>query len=113
MKLVSSIPDFVRSFPEVEIPLPGVRGWMVQGAEQQVVFINFTETVEVPEHSHSAQWEFAVAGRVDLCMQGKTMEYRAGENFYIPAGVPHSATVHAGYQALIVFNEPDRYRVKA
>jgi len=113
MKLVPTIPDFVRSFPPVEVPLPGVLGWMIQGGAQQVVFLDFAETVEVPEHSHSEQWEFAVAGHVHLRMQGQTLEYGAGENFYIPAGVPHAATVHAGYQALIVFNEPDRYRVKA
>jgi quercetin dioxygenase-like cupin family protein len=113
MKLVPSIPDFVRSLPEVEVPLPGVRGWMIQGGAQQVVFLDFAETVEVPEHSHSEQWEFVVAGHVDLRMEGRTLEHRAGENFYIPAGVPHAATVHAGYQALIVFNEAGRYRVKA
>ena len=112
MKLVPRIPDFVRSFPEVDIPLRGVRGWMVQGDAQQVVFIEFSETVEVPEHSHSEQWEFVVAGWVMLRMQGTSTEYRAGENFYIPAGVLHSATVHAGYQALILFNERDRYHIK-
>jgi quercetin dioxygenase-like cupin family protein len=112
MKLATPFPDFVESFAEIEVPLAGVRGWMIQGGEQQVVFLQFDETVEVPEHSHAEQWEFPLAGRAQLRMQGETTEFCAGENFYIPAGVPHAATVHAGYRAMIVFNEPSRYRAK-
>jgi quercetin dioxygenase-like cupin family protein len=112
MKRVSDFPEFVRALPEIEVPLAGVRGWMIPGGEQQVVFIEFAETIEVPEHSHSEQWEFPLAGRAELRMEGKTTTYGAGDNFYIPAGVPHAATVHAGYRAMIVFNEPGRYQPK-
>ena len=113
MKLVLSFPDFVRTLPEIDLPLPGARGWLLQGEDQQAVFVEFAETVEVPEHQHSAQWEFALAGQVDLKIHGEIHTHTAGENFYIPPGVPHGATVHAGYKAMIVFDEPDRYRTKA
>lgn len=103
------IPAFLKLNPEVDLPLPGARGWLIQGAEQQVVFIEFEETVEVPEHSHAEQWEFALAGKVELRRDGRTEIITAGENFFVPAGQPHAATVHAGYRALIVFNAPDRY----
>jgi uncharacterized RmlC-like cupin family protein len=46
-------------------------------------------------------------------MKGETVEYGPGDNFYIPAGLPHAAKVHAGYKALILFNEPGRYRAKS
>jgi quercetin dioxygenase-like cupin family protein len=113
MKLVTTFPDFIRSCAEIEVPLPGVRGWMIQGGEQQVVFVEFDQTVEVPQHSHAAQWEFPVAGSALLRMEGETTEYQAGENFYIPPGVPHAATVNAGYRAVIIFDEPSRYHAKA
>lgn len=112
MKLVTPFPDFIEALAEVDVPIEGVRGWMVQGSAQQVVFLQFDRTVEVPEHSHSEQWEFPLAGRAELRIHGETFEYGAGENFYIPAGVPHAATVHSGYRAMIVFNEPARYTPK-
>ena len=109
MASYNRIPDFLKDCPEIDLPIAGARGWMVQGREQQVVFIEFNETVEVPEHTHSEQWEFALAGKVELRRLGGTEVYTAGGNFFVPADQPHAATVHAGYQAMIVFNSPDRY----
>ncbi|MGD9547716.1 MAG: cupin domain-containing protein [Candidatus Krumholzibacteriia bacterium] len=110
MTPLQPIPAFLKLNPEIELSLPGARGWLIQGVGQQVVFLEFDETVVVPEHSHAEQWEFALAGRVDLNRAGRTETVTAGENFFVPAGQAHSATVHAGYRALIVFNVPDRYR---
>ena len=61
MKQVVSFPDFIMTLPEIDVPLPGARGWLLQGEGQQVAFLEFTETVDVPEHSHEEQWEFAIA----------------------------------------------------
>lgn len=112
MPRYEDIPEFLRALPAAEIPIPGVTGTLLQGERQQVVFVEFAETVEVPEHSHQEQWEFVLAGQVVLRMGGETIIHAAGDNFYIPAGVPHGATVHAGYKAMIVFNVPDRYLPK-
>jgi mannose-6-phosphate isomerase-like protein (cupin superfamily) len=109
---IERFPEFVTALPEVELPFAGARGWLLQGTDQQTVFIEFSETVNVPEHEHAEQWEFALAGRVELHRQGISREYTTGENFFIPAGSPHSARVYAGYKALIVFNAPDRYKPK-
>lgn len=103
------IPAFVKNLPEIELPVRGARGWLIQGTGQQVVFVEFGETVEVEEHTHGHQWEFALAGRVELHREETTELYERGDNFFVPAGQPHAATVHAGYQAMIVFNAPDRY----
>lgn len=112
MSRVEHIPEFVENLPEVELPVKGARGWLLQGEDKQVVFVEFGETAEVPEHRHAAQWEHAIAGRVDLRMNGATTTYTSGESFLIEAGVPHGATVHAGYTAMIIFDEADRYRAK-
>jgi quercetin dioxygenase-like cupin family protein len=105
-------PAFVKKLPEIDVPLPGVRGWLIQGEKQQTVFVEFGETVEVPEHAHGDQWEFAVAGRAELHRAGGTETYEAGDNFFVPAGQPHAATVHAGYRAMMVFDDPARYRIR-
>jgi quercetin dioxygenase-like cupin family protein len=109
---IDRFPDFVSALPEIEIPLPGARGWLIQGKEHQVVFIEFDQDVEIPEHSHAEQWEFTVAGKVVLHREGVSREYRSGDNFFIPAGVPHAGAISAGYKAIIVFNSRDRYKVK-
>jgi mannose-6-phosphate isomerase-like protein (cupin superfamily) len=108
----TAFPEFITALPRIDIPLAGARGWMMQGADQQVVFVEFSKTVEVPDHSHEDQWELPVAGRVELRREGNTEEYGAGDSFFIPAGQAHGATVHAGYRAIIAFNAPDRYRPK-
>ena len=108
----TSIPDFVRSMPEADLPFEGVHGWVLQGAKQQVVFLEFTEDVEVPEHAHREQWELVLRGNVTLQRNGEATRFGPGESFFIPAGVPHSASVEAGYQAMIVFNEAERYRTR-
>lgn len=105
-------PDFVKNLPEIDLPFDGVRGWLIQGEKQQTVFVEFLVDVEVPEHAHGDQWEFPVAGRAELHREGGTEVYEAGDNFFVPAGQPHAATVYAGYRAMMVFDDPDRYRVK-
>lgn len=112
MRDLKSFPEFVRAMPEVDLPFSGARGWLLGGRDQQVVFLEFSETVEVPEHQHEEQWELALAGKVDLHCGGTTTRYEAGDSFVIAAGMPHGGTVHAGYRALIVFNSPDRYKIK-
>ena len=112
MTSYQGIPGFLKENPEIDLPLAGARGWLLQGESQQAVCVEFDETVEVPQHDHAAQWEFALAGRVELRREGRTEVYEAGENFYIPAGQSHGATVHAGYRALIIFDEPHRYLPK-
>jgi quercetin dioxygenase-like cupin family protein len=105
-------PEFVRALPEVDFPFSGARGWLLQGGDQQVVFLEIDEPIAVPEHQHEEQWELVLAGGVELNCGGTVKRYEAGESFFIPAGVPHSASVHAGYKALIVFNSPSRYATK-
>ena len=105
-------PDFVTQLPELELPFEGVSGHLLQGENQQVAFVEFHADTEVPEHSHRAQWEFAVSGEVSLRMEGQERTIRAGESFFIPEGVEHGATVKAGYRAVIIFDQADRYQAK-
>lgn len=112
MQRIEEFPDFIKALPEADLPLPGVRGWILQGREQQVVFIECAQDVEVPEHDHAEQWEFALADSVVLHREGKSAEYKGGENFFIPAGQPHAGSIKAGYKAMMVFNSPDRYKKK-
>ncbi len=109
MNGIQRFPDFVTGLTEAALPFPGAKGWFMTGDGKQVAFIEFSETADVPEHSHQEQWELVLAGSVRLVVEGQAMEHQAGDNFFIPAGTPHSARVSDGYKAVIIFNEPARY----
>ncbi|MFC1575628.1 cupin domain-containing protein [Gemmatimonadota bacterium] len=109
MEGIDQFPAFVTQFPKAALPFENARGWFLQGDGSQVAFMEFKEEADVPEHSHREQWELVLAGSVRLTVEGVEKEYQAGDNFFIPAGALHSARVTAGYRAVILFNEPDRY----
>ncbi len=112
MSGTEDFPDFIKGLPEIEVPYPGCRGWLIQGTGQQVVLVAFERSVEVPAHSHAEQWEIVLSGEVTVDMDGARRTYHVGDNFFIGAGVQHSAVVSAGYRALMIFNSPNRYRRK-
>lgn len=104
-------PAPVASFPRADIPLEGVSAWLLQGEKAgQVVFAHFEKDTPVATHSHGAQLEIVLAGEVELTIGSHTRTYRKGEHFAIPSGKPHAALVRAGYKAVIVFEERDRYK---
>ena len=91
---------------------PDVRAFLSQGGDHQVVFMEFTEDVQVPEHSHAAQLEIVVDGEVELTTPEGTKTRRTGDWFYLEAGVKHGAKVKKGYKSIGVFFQKDRYKVK-
>ncbi len=105
-------PESVRKLPQADIPLPGLRAWLLQGENHQVLFMQFDEGAEIPTHTHESQWSTVLQGRIDLVAQGVASTYGQGDNYVIPRGVPHSATIHAGYADITVFDEKSRYRTK-
>ena len=108
----ASYPEMIRALPEVDIQLEGVRGWLLQGESKQVVFFDMQPACEVPPHSHCDQWGFVVEGEMRLVIGGKSRVYRKGDSYFIPEGVVHSAVFVTRVNAIDVFDDPHRYRVK-
>lgn len=105
-------PDMIRNLPEIDIPLKGVRGWLLQGGDRQIVFFDIEPVGEVPPHAHCAQWGFVLDGEMSLTIGGKTAVYRKGDWYFIPEGVTHSATFLSRVNVIDVFDAPDRYKAK-
>lgn len=105
-------PPPITALPQADIPLAGVTAYLSQAATHQLVFMHFSQDVELPEHSHAEQWGIVLEGQITLTIDGQTRTYRAGERYFIPAGVPHSGRIHAGYADITFFNQPDRYSIK-
>jgi quercetin dioxygenase-like cupin family protein len=74
--------------------------------------MEFSEDVEVPKHSHEAQWGVVLAGKIDLAIDGAERTYSKGDSVFIPKGARHSAKVYAGYADVSFFNQKDRYKSK-
>jgi quercetin dioxygenase-like cupin family protein len=105
-------PDPVRNLPEADIPFEGCRAYLSQSKDHQIIFMEFNKDVIAPEHSHSAQYAVVLSGQIDLAIAGVSRTYKQGDQYFIPAGMPHSARIYAGYADITLFNEPGRYKVK-
>lgn len=105
-------PEMITRLPEADIPLEGVRGYLLQGGAQQAVFLEIEPIGALPEHSHAAQFGIVLEGEMSLTVDGVTRRYGPGDSYYIPAGVPHRAEFHSRFRAVDFFDEPERYRAK-
>jgi quercetin dioxygenase-like cupin family protein len=108
----TAYPDMVRDLPEIDVPLEGVRGWLLQSRDKQIAFFDIEPVGKVPPHSHCAQWGFVVEGEMSLKIGEKTTVYRKGDWYYIPKGVLHSATFLTRVNAIDIFDDPARYKAK-
>jgi len=105
-----SFPDFIRHLPKVDVKIDGFTGYLFQDSHQQIVFMEFTKDTDIAEHIHESQWEIVLDGSVDVWIDGDKHHYSRGDQFFIPANIPHRANVYAGYKAMSCFNQSDRYR---
>ncbi len=117
MELIKSwegtpFPEMIRGLPEIAIPIAGIRGWLLQGGQTQAVFLDIAAEAEVPRHAHCAQWGVVVTGEMTLTIGDETRTYRAGDWYYIPAGVDHGATFPTRVNAIDVFDDGSRYQPK-
>ena len=111
--MTQDYPDMIQALPEIDVPLEGVRGRLLQAGDKQVVFFDIDPIGEVPIHTHGDQWGVMIEGEMDLTIGGETRTYKAGDSYYIPAGVEHGATFRTHVRAIDVFADRDRYRPKA
>ena len=107
-------PDFITALPGIDLPFPEdvVQGSTVKSDAGLVAFFTFLKDMELPVHSHGAQWGIVVEGEIELAIGAETRVYRPGDSYFIPAGVAHGATITAGTRVIDVFEEADRYPVR-
>lgn len=102
-------PGWMGDLPEVDTPFAGLDGRLLASPHGQAVFFRAEEEVEVPAHSHGAQWGVVVSGRLHLTVAGRSAVYEPGDTYEIGAGEEHSARLDAGSSVIDVFQDPDRY----
>jgi quercetin dioxygenase-like cupin family protein len=105
-------PDEIRALPDADIPIPGVRGKLLQASGTQIVFFEIDPIGAIPAHAHGAQLGLMVEGEMDLTISGVTRRLKGGDNYFIPAGAVHSATFLTTVYVVDVFFEAARYRAR-
>lgn len=103
-------PEIITRHKSAYIPLEGVNSKLVQAGDQQFIFMEFDNDVEVPDHFHEAQWGVVLDGEMELTIAGEPRVLRKGDSYFIPKDVVHSAKIKAGYKDLTLFDQADRYQ---
>lgn len=107
-------PEMITRLPEADLPVPSskVRTHVLPSERGQLVFFHILEDVEIPAHSHKAQWGTVLEGEIEMTIGGESRVYKPGMAYFIPAGVVHSAKARAGAKVVDLFEEPDRYPIR-
>lgn len=105
-------PDMIKELPEIDISIKGIKGWLLQSDDKQVVFFDIEPIGKISPHSHCAQWGLMVEGKMRLTIGGKSRIYSKGEYYFIPKGVVHSAVFLTRVKVIDVFDDPRRYPIK-
>ena len=102
----------IRNLPETDIPLDGITAYLSQSDTHQILFMQFEEDVDLPEHAHAAQMGIVLEGKIELVIGGEKQCFTKGDRYYIPKGIKHSGKIYVGYADMTFFNEPNRYSLK-
>ena len=112
MNIFTDYPEIIKSLPEIDIDLPGVKGYLMQGPDSQIAFFELDTIADIPLHSHGAQWGIVVEGEMDLTISGNTKTYKKGDSYYINAGEVHAAVFKVKTFAIDFFSDKKRYSIK-
>jgi len=83
----------------------GVTGYLFDGAEgSQVVIFQCATNGISNEHIHDFdEYVVVIQGEYTLGIEGKTIKLTAGQEYYIPKGVPHDGAFIAGTRTINAF----------
>jgi quercetin dioxygenase-like cupin family protein len=111
--LKQGFPKVITDLPEADIKAKGVKGWIAQGENHQIIFFEMEPLTELPEHQHDyPQWGIVVEGEMELTVDGKTATLRKGDEYLIPTHARHSAKFPTKFRAIDLFSEKTRYTPK-
>ena len=99
-------PDIVKKVPVRNYGIDGLEVHVDHTTTGTVYFVTAQKEVVFPEHAHAAQWTIVVTGSCTFTANGESKIYSAGETYFIPAGLRHQITLHAGYSEVDYVDDP-------
>ena len=111
---VGCFPEVITLLPEADIQIKGIKAWLLQGENHQLVFFEMEPSAQVPEHSHDyAQWGIMIKGKMELVIEGKPRICEKGDEYVIPAKAKHHAKFLEKSRVIDFFSEKSRYKPKS
>lgn len=106
--MVIEFPEFMRNPLNAVGPhqkSDGVEGFIYDGADGSQVLIFQCSTNGISkEHVHDFDEYFVVIqGEYTLGIEGRTIKLTAGQEYYIPRGIPHDGAFVAGTRTINAF----------
>ena len=109
---MSIFPDPIKKLPQAELPFINYEAYLAQGDNHQIIFMQFNDDIDLPEHSHESQWGIVLERKIELIINGEKNTYIKGDRYFIEKDVKHSGKIFAGYADMTYFNQKNRYSVK-
>jgi quercetin dioxygenase-like cupin family protein len=106
---MNTFPDFMKRpanrIAASQQATPGVEGYIFDGADgSQMAFWTCRETAASALHTHDYdEYMMVVQGCYTLLINGERIPVKAGEEYFIARGVPHSGEVVAGTRTIHAF----------
>ena len=115
---MKGFPDFMKQpanrITATSQATPGVEGYVFDGADgSQMAFWTCHQTASSTPHAHDYdEYMLVVHGCYTLIIEQKRIPLKAGEEYFIPRGVPHGGEVVAGTRTIHAFggHRADRVR---
>ena len=98
--------DIIKKVPSRDYGIDGLEVHVDHTSTGTVYFVSAAKEVVFPEHAHAAQWTIVVSGSCTFTADGESKIYSAGETYFIPAGLRHQITLHAGYSEVDYVDDP-------
>ena len=114
MEQNSFFPEWVYRLPEADIPFEGFRGWLFQGQQGQILFIEIQPTATELPHSHPEgnQAMIMLDGEMTFFVDDVPQHCKRGDHCYAPAGTMHYAIPHTVVRFIEYFDF-DRIKAKS
>lgn len=109
--MTDPFPDFIKALPVPDSPVDMV-AHIIPNDYALPMFYSIDDDVEIPEHSHGAQWGVVLEGTMTMTIGDDTTEYHRGDTYSVPPGVRHITRIKGGYRGIDVFADHDRYLPK-
>jgi len=110
--MMDLFPEPVKKLPKADMPFKNYEAYLSQGQNHQIIFMQFSEDIELPEHSHEDQWGIVLEGKIELIIDGIKNIYTKGDRYFIKKDEKHSGKIFAGYADITFLNQKDRYDAK-
>jgi quercetin dioxygenase-like cupin family protein len=110
--MINLFPEPIKNLPEADMPFECYEAYISQGENHQIIFMQFGEDIDLPEHSHECQWGIVLEGKIELTIDGEKNIYTKGDRYFIGRGIKHSGRIFAGYADMTFFNQKNRYGTK-